>query len=250
MKLAELLLNQKIIIQLTWGDEKIEFPSEIVENIGEAVYATAYIHKGAALKLNITEGTDVVCNVFADNPTTGQRVSWRNVELTTSENRARTLYCVRTRGFNNVASPDERRNNERTVIDISGTVTDTSSGEITNITVHDISGVGISFYAPKTYSPKIQQVIVTFTDIIEARMFDVKVECLISRTKIEEDHITVGCKFVTENRDYQLYRLIKHLKGKAVARETAAQEKASQEMAAQAVAAKGEEAKTEAPKED
>lgn len=250
MKLAELLLNQNINIQFAWGDEKIEFPSDVVENSGDAVYVTSYKHNGAALKLNITDGAGVVCNVFADNPATGQRISWRNVELTTVENKDRTLYCIKTRGFNNVASPDDRRNNERTVIDISGTVTDTSSGEITNITVHDISGVGISFYAPKTYSPKIQQVIVTFTDIIEARMFDVKVECLISRTKIEEDHITVGCKFVTENRDYQLYRLIKHLKGKAVARETAAQEKASQEMATQAVAAKGEEAKTEAPKED
>ena len=214
MKLVDLLLNQNVIIQLTWGEQKIEFSSNVIEKVDDVVYVSSYMHKGTELKLNVVDGTGVVCNVYADNSMTGQRISWRNVELTTEDRNGKTLYCIRTRGFNNIASPDDRRYNERTVIDIGGTVKITGTEEETNITVHDISGVGVSFYASKTYSPKVQQVTVLFTDIIDDRIFDVKVDCVITRMNVEEDRTTVGCKLSGENRDYQLYRFIKHLKRK------------------------------------
>lgn len=216
MRLVELLQNQNIMIQLIWGEQKIEFPSEVLEKENDYVFVTSYIHNGSELQLNIIEGSNVVCNVFADNSNTGQRVSWKNVELTTENRNGKVLYCIKTRGFNNMAHPDDRRNNERTVIQVSGTVTDVQTDETVSVTVRDISGVGVAFYAPESYSPKSQQMLVKFTDFIDEKQFDVKVECSVSRTSKEEGRTIVGCRLVGENRDYQLYRLIKHLKGKSL----------------------------------
>ena len=70
MKLVELLQNQNIIVQLLWGEQKIEFYSGVTGREGEVVYVTPYIHNGSELQLNVTEGRHgVVCNVFADNST-------------------------------------------------------------------------------------------------------------------------------------------------------------------------------------
>ena len=215
MKLTDLLLNQNVIIQFILGEQKIEFSSEVMLKADEVVYVSAYKHNGSELKLNITAGSGVICNVYANNLSTGQRISWRNIELTTEEKNNKILYCIKTYGFNNLASPDERRNNERTVIMVDGEVTDVQNGETENITIRDISGVGVAFYAPKSYSPQAQQVVVTFTDDIDGKIYNVKVECVISRMSVQDTNIIVGCKLVTENRDYQIYRFIKHLKSKS-----------------------------------
>ena len=215
MKLVDLLINQNIIVQLTWGEQKIEFSSEVIEKANDAVFVTSYLHNGSELQLNITGDTGVVCNVFADDTTTGQRISWRNIELTTVEKNNRTMYCLKTYGFNHVANLDERRNNERTLIQLEGKVTDVNNEETQTIIVRDISGVGVAFYAPESYSPKSQQVTVMFSDIIDTKKFDVSVECSILRMNNENGHMIVGCRLVGENRDYQLYRFIKHIKSKS-----------------------------------
>lgn len=214
MKLADLLLNQKIIIQLVWGEQKIEFSSSVMGIEGEVVFVTPYMHNETELNINVTEGSGVICNVYADNSVTKQRMSWKNVELTTVNIKDRVLYCVRTRGFNKVANIDDRRSNERTVIDVSGNVIDAQNNEEINVIVHDISGVGVSFYAPSSYSPKSQQIVVLFTDTIDKKIFNVKVECAVSRISIENGRATVGCRLLGENREYQLYRFIRHLKDK------------------------------------
>ena len=215
MKLTDLLLNQSLVVQIVWGEQKIEFPSNVVEIQDEMAYITPYLHNGSALQLSITEGAGVVCNVFTDSTVTGQRISWRNVELTTLDRNGRTLYCIRTRGFNNIANPDDRRGNERVVVQVDGTVIDKQNDEELNVMVYDISGVGISFHAPKTYVPKSQQLVIMFTDVIDKRTFSLRVEGTVSRVNAEEGHTTVGCRLVGENRDYQIYRLIKHLRGKS-----------------------------------
>ena len=213
MKIVDLLINQNVNIQITWGEQNIEFPSYVIDKIDNVVFVKAYKHNGNELQLNITEGAGVICNLFTDNSQTGQRISWRNVELTTVERNGSVQYCIKTRGFNNIAKPDDRRHNERTVVDVDGTVIDPLNDDVF-VTVHDISGVGVSFYAAESYSPKSQQIKVQFTDTIDKKEFSVQVECSISRVNIEKGRTIVGCKLVGENRDYQLYRLIKHLKNK------------------------------------
>lgn len=214
MKLPDLLISQSIIIQLVWEENTIEFFSEVVHKDAESVYVTPYLHNGSALNLNIAEGASVVCNIFTNDPTTRQRISWRNVELSTVTKHNEVLYCVKTHGFNNVANPDDRRRNERTVVEAKGQVSDEHEEETVEVTVHDISSDGISFYVPNSYSPKSQQLRITFEDEIDGKTFMIQVECGITRMNTEGKHTIVGCRLSGDNKDFQLYRFVKHLKMK------------------------------------
>lgn len=224
MKLTELLTSQRIIIQLSWGEQKIEFFSDVVEKYEDYIFVTPYIHNGSPLELNVTNDKGVICNIYADNPVTNQRVSWKGVELTTTSRNSRTLYCIKTRGFNTVAMPDDRRLNERVIVDISGIVYDGANDDGTYVTIHDISDVGVSFYAPDSFKAKSPQIMVTFTDNIEKRIFDVKVECSISRTGVEGGRTIVGCRTLGDNKDYKLYGLMRRLISKNVNKSEGKQE--------------------------
>lgn len=215
MKLTELLFNQRITLQLNWNEQKIEFFSEIVDKDDAAIYVTPYIHRGGPLELNVTGDKNVVCNIYADNPTTNKRVSWKGVELTTINRNDTKVYCVRTRGFNHIASHDDRRYNERIVIQVDGLVYDGRDSEGESITVRDISDTGISFYAPGAYAPKSQQIIVKFSDSIEKRTFDIRVECTVTRINKESGRTIVGCRLLGNNKDYQIYELLKRLRIKS-----------------------------------
>lgn len=214
MKLTELYANQRVAIQLMWGEQKIEFFSTIIANDGTASYGTAYIHNGSPLNINVVPGNGISCNLFADDISTGHRVSWKNIELTTVERDGKPAYCFKTFGFNNNANHDDRRLHARTIIQVKGTAYEKNPDEGVDILVHDISDIGISFFAPKGFNPGSHQVTVAFMDRIDDRRFDVKVECTITRSVAKDDQLFVGCKIMGENKDYRLYGFIKRLKAK------------------------------------
>lgn len=214
MKLVELLKYQRVTIQLSWGEEKIEFFANVLENDGTAVYVSTYLHNGSPLELNVTQGKGVICNIYTNDPSTKQRISWKNVELTTVQRNDEMMYCLRTKGFNHVAKHDERRLHERMVIQTKAKVFDGQSEDGVNIIVHDISDVGISFYAPTSFSPRVQQLVIVFSDYVDDRNFNVRVDCAIARITSKAGNTFVGCRTVGENRDYQLYCFVKRLKDK------------------------------------
>lgn len=215
MKLSELLIKQRLIIQLLWGEQKIEFSSEVIETDGAVVYVSPYLHNGSELEINVKQGKDVVCNIYTDNPNNKQRISWKNVELTTVIRNAQKVYCLKTSAFNQVASRDDRRLHERIIIQVKAHVFDGNTEEGTEIIVHDISDIGISFYAPANFAPKSQQLVIKFTDTIDEKEFNVKVDCIVSRMNNKAGNLFAGCKIVGEpNRDYQLYGFMKRLKEK------------------------------------
>ena len=214
MKLLELIVNQKIIVQLVWGEQKIEFTSTVVKNDGADVLVTPYNHNGSPLDINVTAGKGVVCNLFADEPNTNKRISWKNVELTTVMEAGETLYCLRTSGYNDNAKQDERRDHERMIIRVKALAFDGESPDGVDVLVHDISDVGVSFYAPPSFSPKSSQVVVKYLDHIGDKLFDVRVDCSITRMTDKNGNVLVGCRVVGENKAYKLYGFLKRLDSK------------------------------------
>lgn len=213
MKLIELWPDQKIVVQLLWEEQKIEFSSEVIKKEDGAIYVTPYVHNGMELELNITLDKSVVCNVFADNPNTKQRISWKGVELTTVNNDGKLIYCLKTRDYNAVSRLDDRRTNERVKVMIEAVVSN-GQGEEINVTINDISDKGISFYAPEAFNPNSQQLTLSFTDNIGERVYKLKLECAISRIDKAASQIIVGCRILGENKDYQIYELLKRLRSK------------------------------------
>lgn len=214
MKLTELFINQKVTIQILWGEQVIEFFSNVIENDGTNVYVTPYQHNDSPLEINITADKNISCNIYTNHPANKQRISWKNVELTTVLRNDKTVYCIRTNGFNSIAKHDDRRGDNRIIVQVKAKAFEGNQGDGTDIVIHDISDVGISFYAPKSFEPKAAQIVVTFTDTIDEKVFIVKVTCTIARMTQKAGNNFIGCKIVGENKDYKLYGFMKRLKSK------------------------------------
>lgn len=214
MKLSELLLGQGVIVQLQWGEKTIEFYSNVVDKSGNEVFIEPYYHNGNSLDINVTQGKDVTCNIFTDNPNNRQRISWKNIELTTVKRHNVTYYCMKTSVFNNVAQNVDRRVHDRIVVQIKAKVYDGKAEEPLDVIIHDISDVGISFYASASFAPKSQLLRIEFADKVSDRDFEVKVECSIARTARRAGNTLIGCKINGENREYLLYGFMKRMNEK------------------------------------
>lgn len=214
MKLIELLEKQKLIIQLSWGEQMIEFDSSVISKDNSAVYVSPYLYNGSELELNVTQGKGVICNVFTNDPSTNKRISWKNVELSTVIKTDKTLYCIKTNGYNHISKDEDRRMHDRIIIHQKAVLVDGQFGDTVDIIVHDISDIGISFFAPKTFTPKDYQLTVKFTDIVGGRAFNIKVECSIARRTQKAGNQFYGCRIIKDNKDYQLYSFMKRLEDK------------------------------------
>ena len=211
MKFTELVENQRVTVQLLWGEQKIEFFSNVLGKEESSVYVSPYFHNGSALELNVTPGRGVICNLFTNDPSTKHRISWKSIEITTVTRNDRIMYCLKTNGYNHIAKHDDRRLHDRVIISTKAQVFDGQSSEGVNVVVRDISDIGISFYAPNSFSPSGHQLTVVFTDTIGEKEFNVKVECAIARTTSSAGNRFMGCKILKENKDYQLYGFMKRL---------------------------------------
>ncbi len=216
MKLTELLVDQSTIIQLIWGEQKIEFYSMVMDKDENTLYMSPYIHQGKELDISITQETKgVVCNLFADDLTNGQRISWRNLELKTVKRNNKTVYSLRAYSFNTESKHDDRRTHDRIIIQKKGIVHEVGTENEFEALIHDISDIGVSFYAPTSYKPSSQQVVISFKDIIDGEDFHVKVNCTIARVSARSGNQLVGCKTMGENKDYLLYAFLKRIKEKS-----------------------------------
>lgn len=211
MKLSELSIGQQIVIQIIWGEQKIEFFSSVLGISEMSVLVTPYIHNNSPLKLNIDTAHNVICNVFAKSTKSNHRRSWRNVELQTVEADGKVAYCIKTSGFNHVSSHDDRRKHERIVVQRDAIIKDSVTGNDINIVVNDISDIGISFIADEANDIKMDSIIIIFQDVVNDRNYNMKVECKPIRKHKVDGGEFYGCKIVNENKDFLIYSFILRL---------------------------------------
>lgn len=211
MRLTDLCRNQKIIIQILLGEKRIEFTSDVIGTDDSKLLVSPYVLNGEALELHIYQDAGLICNLFADDPHTKQRISWKNVQLTTVNINNRKCYSLKTYGFSNIADPEDRRISDRTPVEVCGSVYDGSLEPSADISIRDISASGISFFAPESYVPENQQVTISFSDMIDDNQFDIKVDCAVVRVSSEKGQNVIGCKIVGDNRAYELYGFMKRI---------------------------------------
>ena len=210
MKLTELLGKQKIIVQLVWGENKLEFSSDVIEKDDEAIYVTPCMNEGRELEINVTRDKAVICNIFTDDSANQQRISWRNVELLTVERSGRMLYRIKTHTYNNISNIEDRRDAERTIVSVDGEISDGRNN--VRIIIHDISDSGIAIYVPKSFIPKSQQLKITFSDKVENETYDIEAVFSIARTEYMTDCALIGCRLMGEgNMKYRTYNYMKRI---------------------------------------
>lgn len=206
MELHELTKEQDIIIQIVWGENKIEFFSHMVNCNAEkeSIFVTPYMHNGQPLELNINQKSGIVCNMFCDDLYNGTRVSWRNVELETVHQGTAVVYKISTFQFNRQAQIDDRRVEERIKINLYGMIVD-GEGQSIQVRIHDISDGGIGFYAPTSFQSKSNQVKVQFSDNVNGADFSICLICKIVRSVNKSGNMFYGCEIMQNSREYLLY---------------------------------------------
>lgn len=193
----------------------IEFRTEIFDRDEDGIYATPYIHHGQPLVMDIEPKSGVICNVFGDDPATNRRISWRNIELHTVQKDEKTAYYLKTSTYNEMANHDDRRDEERVVITKRGKVWCEKEKDAVEIRVHDVSNKGISFYAPTSFSPESNIVVVSFKDNINDYDFAFRLNCKTVRTKNQAGNVFYGCQVMDDNKDYLLYGCLRRMKKNA-----------------------------------
>lgn len=213
MKITELIFNQGIIVQLVLDEQQIEFKSKIIERSDKGVYITPFLYKNEPFELNISNSSKAVCNIFADDDGK-KRVSWRNVDLKTVNRNNMIQYYVETSSYNQISQSDERRTHDRMKIHKNGSLYDANKDAYYDIMIHDVSDVGISFYAPPSYQPTSNKLMVLLDDTVNDRRYSVKVNCSIVRNEMKNGLSFFACKTIGDNKDYLFYCFFKKLASK------------------------------------
>lgn len=209
MKLTDLLERQRVIVQILWGEQKIEFASEVIGHNDSELYIKPYYMNGEALELDITNNQQVICNLYADDITKQIRISWKNIGLTTVQREDGIVYSLSTSAFNSESKNDDRRDNERTIIHSEAKLFVGESTEGIDIIVHDISNVGISFYVQGKFVSKSQRLTVLISDVVNDKQFDLKIDCTVSRIVAKDGNTFVGCRVGENNKLFMLYVIAK-----------------------------------------
>lgn len=212
MKLTELVMNQPVILQISWGERQIEVKSKILATDENGVFISPYLHNGSPLEFNIDTNSNVICSLYADNLSANERISWKNIKVNTVTWNGGMAYQLRTGGFNDYSKVDDRRSNKRIVIHKKAQAFDPINANTSDIIVYDISDNGISFFAPPAFEISSKDVTILFSDAIDGKHFQMKIECAISRNEKRAGNVFYGCKVTKENKDYLVYSFLKRLK--------------------------------------
>lgn len=211
MKLQDLPKGHIFTIQIEWGTRFIEFNSEVLEKDVDGLFVKPYIHQGEPLNLNIDAANGVNCNLYSNNPLTNERIGWKNVAIKTLTRNDSDCYYLSTNAFNNIASKEERRQSERVLVRQSGQIFDAVTNTYTEVMVHDVSDLGISFYAPTSFECKSPQPVLTFKDTVDNREYFNTVTISISRMKKNVGTVFYGCRVLGDNRNFLIYGFMKKL---------------------------------------
>lgn len=204
VELQRLAISQKILVQIIWGEKQLEYSTEIVGVDEDGVYVNPYLYNDKPLEINISVQSHVVCNIFTDD-VDGKRIGWRNIELETLQQGGRIIYYLTTAQFNRLSGGEERRNNERIVVNKKGSLLDKERGKYKEIRIYDVSDNGISFYIANEIFTDGQIFDLYFGADADGQMFDVKVKCRIVRKIYKIGLSFYGCEIVESNKDYLLY---------------------------------------------
>ena len=113
-----------------------------------------------------------------------------------------------------MAKHDDRRLHERVIIQVKGTVFDSQTDAKTDVIVHDISDIGISFYVAPSVKLTSHELVVLWDDTINEKPFNISVECSPVRQHNKNGLYLHGCRIVGDSRDFLVYGLRLRLAGK------------------------------------
>lgn len=211
MKLTDIQNNSELRIHIELDSTVLKFTSKHVFNDDDGIVVTPYIRDGKAIPMNIEMKDACVCSVYY-NDEEGHRQCWRNVTLHTVVEGGMVAYCIKTLKFNSISKPDERRKQNRIVLNKDGHLCrEGVSNQV--VTIHDISDTGLSFCTPLPIpSLEEEHFYINFTDICEKQQFEFDLKCEVIRHELYDGKIFYGCQIINPDHDFLLYIFLRKKK--------------------------------------
>lgn len=219
MIIQDLSENQKIEIEIMWGDKVFTIPSTVVGKQNTNVLLKPYSMNGTEIRVH-ENARDFMFNIYTIDPKTHFRVGWNDVELRSTEYKGVHYYICSTKNYLLYANDSERRNQIRTRINLTGTATEIENKKSHVVHIHDISATGIAFLASKDHEFEKIHLRIEFSEVINEEDYSFSIRAQIVRTDTMEDgRVLYGCKFLETPQDLLMYVFLKRSLERELVRE-------------------------------
>lgn len=210
MILQDLTIGQEVTLEIRWGESVHELKTEVVGSNDSGLLIKPFIYNGVIINLPAHKAKDIIFNIYAIDPVTSTRMSWKNAIVQPVVYKDRTYYACRVNDFSRNATSSERRDHMRMALDLQGTITGQGLGNVP-ITIKDMSDNGISFLMDSGYAVPSGNLTIRFNDIVRGNPFSIKVKCRIVRDQANSVDCLYGCKIIEAPNDVLIYVCLKRM---------------------------------------
>jgi len=216
MLISDIMPGAPISIELAVADATYEMPSTIVASKPGYILIAPFTLNGTVI--NLEDNKDMLFNVYTIDPSTRNRVVWKNVHLETitykSSGFVSAYYKISTSRFASLSSTCDRRASNRITINIPGYITPNTESNRIPITIHDISDKGLSFTGPIELDFLLSNGLVTISDQANGKEFNLNFKCIKIRSTPAGENNMYGCMVPAPSREYLTYVFLKKLESR------------------------------------
>ncbi|MCM1044659.1 MAG: PilZ domain-containing protein [Candidatus Gastranaerophilales bacterium] len=209
MLLQDLRVSDEIVLEINWGNNLYKVPTKVVVVLKEAILVNPFVSQGVVLDLD--KFHDMCYNIVSKDKKDGHVITWKNVLIQKTKYKNITLYQIESPKYAQLAQHNERRENGRTVVDKVGSISVGDRTDKKKAVIHDISSNGISFYVSEGFETNGRNILVEFDDMINDRMFHLRLECSFVREVKQNEHSLVGCSVKNAERNILEYVCLKRM---------------------------------------
>lgn len=213
MLISDIPVGGPISIEISIDNVSYEMPSSVVASKNGYILIAPFTSKGTVI--DFSSYKDILFNLYTVDPTTHNRVVWKNVNIETigykSSDFASAYYKISTNVFASIASECDRRFNQRISTEASGHVSsDTRQDEIP-VTLIDVCDKGLSFTVRNELPYDYNNIYITFSDVANGRQFDFHFKCVIIRSQMSGERYIYGCIIPAPSREYLTYVFLRKI---------------------------------------
>lgn len=213
MLISDIPVGGPISIEIAVDTASYEMPSSVVASKPGYILIAPFTSKGNVI--DFSSYKDILFNLYTIDPSTHNRVVWKNVNIETITYKATgfasAYYKISTNVFASIASECDRRFNQRISIEASGHITSDTGNDIIPVSLIDVSNKGLSFTLNNNADYDYGNIFITFSDVANGKDFNFHFKCVIIRRQILGERCVYGCIIPAPSREYLTYVFLKKL---------------------------------------
>lgn len=212
MLLSEIKAGTNITLEVIAGSKRFDIPLRVERVDQFAILTNTFRYGGNVVDLSNKSMGHLLFNVYASDAKNQGRFVWKGVKLECTTVRGIPYYSLKAKNVLQHGLPDNRRGENRLLLQIPGEAFSETTGKTVFVKLHDISNQGISFYGPKGFADVNDVIDIRFMEQVADHSFDIRVEAQCVRTRNEDSTTELyGCKLRAPNREILTYICLKQL---------------------------------------